>query len=168
MNVAKLSAVFLFIVLSLSLAYTITYSPSYTSKQIPVTLRIKSAVLSAVVDINPDSLRSKGKWITAYIELPEGYNVGDIEVSSIKLNDTVSAELEPSAIGDYDNDAVPDLMVKFNRAAVISYILSVIGNPTKFSTVKLTITGKLNDGTPFQGSDTIKIYIMPRYGRFIQ
>jgi len=35
--------------------------------------------LSATVDLDPDTLNleSKGKWITCYIELPEGYGIGD-------------------------------------------------------------------------------------------
>jgi hypothetical protein len=113
---------------------------------------------SAMIHLDPSTLNleSKGKWITAYVELPEGYNVADINVSTIMLNDTVPAELRPTAIGDYDGDGVPDLMVKFDRAAVVQYILDHLPAEGRFLTVTLTITGKLNDGTPFQGSDTIK------------
>jgi hypothetical protein len=41
----------------------------------------------ASIDIKPDTLnlKSKGNWITAYIELPEGSNVGDIDCSTIRL-----------------------------------------------------------------------------------
>jgi len=121
------------------------------------------AFVTATIDIDPNALnlRSKGKWITAYIELPEGYDVSNINVSTVMLNGTVSAELKPVTIGDYDNDIIPDLMVKFDRAAVQAYILANV-NMTElieegFMTVTLTITGYLNDGTPFQGSDTVKI-----------
>jgi hypothetical protein len=128
-------------------------------------------VVTATIDIHPQALNlwSKGTWITAYVELPEGYNVSDIDVSSIMLNGTIPVDMEaPITIGDYDNDTVPDLMVKFNRAAVMSYIISVIGYPDGFTTVTLTITGKLNNGTPFEGSGTIKvIYRMARLGRGI-
>jgi Tol biopolymer transport system component len=122
--------------------------------------------IEASVDIDPNSLslKSKGKWITAYVELPEGYDVSDINVSTIMLNGTVRSELSPTAIGDYDNDGVPDLMIKFDRAAVVQYILDQVPIEERFMTVTLTITGKLNDGTPFQGSDTIKI-ILPVMGR---
>ena len=119
-------------------------------------------IMTTTIDIHPQALnlRSKGKWITAYIELLEGYDVADIDVSTILLNDTIPAELKPIAIGDYDNDTVLDLMVKFDRATVISYILANVKmtQPLKerFMTITLTITGKLDDGTPFKGSDTIK------------
>jgi len=126
-------------------------------------------VITVTIDIDSDTLnlKSRGKWITSYIELPEGYNVADINVSTLMLNETISAELRPIAIRDYDNDAIPDLMVKFDRAKVISYILANV-NMTELIekrsiTVTLTITGKLYNGTPFQGSDTIRIIMpMPR------
>ena len=107
-------------------------------------------VVTAIIDINPYTLnlKSKGKWITAYIELPEGYNVSDIDVSTIMLNDAVPAELHPTEVGDYDTDGIPDLMVKFDREDLVA-ILSV-GETT------LTITGEVN-GTQFEGSDTIKV-----------
>ena len=117
--------------------------------------RIAMPSLVPIVDIAPDTLnlKSKGKWITAYIELPEGYDVNDINVSSILLNDTIPAELEPIAIGDCDNDTVPDLMVKFNRTAVSEFIL---GQNIAYGNVTLTITGEVA-GTLFEGSDIIMV-----------
>jgi len=124
-------------------------------------------------DLDTLNLKSKGSVVTVYIEFPEGYDVTDINVSTIMLNRTVPAKLSPTAIGDYDNDTVPDLMVKFDRAELISYILANVNMTQlveeRFMTVTLTITGKLNDGTAFQGSTTITIILpMPRCGRFIQ
>jgi hypothetical protein len=56
-------------------------------------------------------------------------------------------------IGDYDNDGIPDLMVKFDRATVASWIYHTKG--IRYGNVALTISGTLNDGTPFKGTDTI-------------
>ena len=111
-------------------------------------------ILSAAVDIKPETLnlQSKGKWITCYIELPEGYDVADIDVSTILLEDAVSAEASPTEIGDYDDDSNADLMVKFDRSAVI-------GLGLKTGDVELTVTGSLSesDNPDFEGSGTIKV-----------
>lgn len=111
-------------------------------------------VINAVIDIEPESLNlnSSGKWITCYIELPSchGYNVTDINISTILLNEIVTAESKPINISDYDYDGIPDLMVKFNRQDVID-ILEYGDN------VEIKITGELTDGTKFEGIDYIKV-----------
>ncbi|MGD0496456.1 MAG: NosD domain-containing protein [Candidatus Bathyarchaeia archaeon] len=120
-------------------------------------------VVNATIDIDPGTLnlRSRGKWITCYVELPKGYNVSDINVTSVMLNDTVPVYPKAHAIGDYDEDGIPDLMVKFDRAEVIDYIMANVNMTELFEeklmTVTLTITGKLNDGTPLQGNTKIRI-----------
>jgi hypothetical protein len=118
-------------------------------------IKLAPPKIHATIDIDPGTLnlKSKGKWVTGYIELPEGYDVSDINVSTIMLNGTVPAELRPTAIGDYDSDGVPDLMVKFNRTAVSELMLS---QSIKYGNVTLTITGELYDGTTFEGSDVIR------------
>ncbi len=122
-----------------------------------------AAVVSFTLDIKPDTLnlKSKGKWITARVGLSEAYSVDDVDVSSIRLNGTISAEPKPTAIYDHNKDRTADLMVRFYRAEVESYILDHISvgelAKARFMTVALAITGELTDGTSFQGSDTIKI-----------
>lgn len=112
--------------------------------------------ISATVDIDPDciNLNTTGKWINGYIELIGEYNVSDIHVSTILLNDTVPAELHPTSIGDYDNDTFPDLMVTFNRTQIVEYILS---KNVTHGNVTLTLTGQLYKIASFNGSDTIKV-----------
>ena len=114
------------------------------------------------VDIHPDTLNlgSKGRWITCYIELSEGYDVGDIDVSSILLNGTVHAEGAPVEVGDYDGDGIEDLMVKFDRDDVIEELEWDWG--VTYSDV-LVITLNLNDGTEVEGSDTVKV--KPKQGK---
>lgn len=118
-----------------------------------------SRVVTATVDMDPPALnlKSEGEWVTAHIELPEGYSVNDIDASSLKLNKTFSVDLNTSALlGDYDNDGVPDLTVKFNRTELTSYIYYVLG--IKYGNITLTITGKLTDGTLLEGSDIIEVF----------
>jgi parallel beta-helix repeat protein len=113
------------------------------------------------VDVNPDTLnlKSKGRWITVHIELPEGYNVSNIDRSTILLNDTIPVDsfwldkpLE-SVIGDYDNDGITDLMVKFDRQALTKYLKT---KGTTDDQVTLVITGEAN-GKSFEVTDTIKV-----------
>jgi len=96
-------------------------------------------------------------WITAFVELPEGYNVQDINISTILLNNTIPAMLKPITITDYDNDGTSDLMIKFERHAVINLILQNSRFTGKLENVTLTVTGYLNDGTGFQGHCTIRV-----------
>ena len=115
-----------------------------------------NVLIHAIIDVKPDTLnlRSKGNWITAYIELPEGYSVADINVSTVMFNGIVPAELKPTAIGDYDRDGIPDLMLKFNRSAVVQYMVS---QGVEFADVTATMSGRLKDGTSFQGSDVLRV-----------
>jgi parallel beta-helix repeat protein len=115
-------------------------------------------IIPATVDFDPDALnlKSKGQWVTVYIELPvgHGYDVSMINLTSVMLNDQVQAEIKPIAIGDYDGDGIPDLMVKFNRTAVQS-ILNVGDD------VEITISGTLIDGRLFEDKDTIQVILPP-------
>jgi len=132
---------------------------SYTFSNVTANHTIAASfVLNAVVNINPDTLNLKSQSdknaITAYIELPSGYNVSLIDVTTIRMsvNGTIiSAQLTPTSIGDNDNDGVADLMVKFDRQAVIAALSGKTGD------VSMTVTGQLADGRQFAGTDTIKV-----------
>ena len=106
----------------------------------------------ATVEIYPETLSLHslfGRWIKAYIELPESYDVHDIDISSVMLNYEVAAELHPTKVGDYDNDGVSDLMVKFSRIDTMKSIFRTGENTLK-------IRGKLN-GFFFECTDTIRV-----------
>jgi murein DD-endopeptidase MepM/ murein hydrolase activator NlpD len=108
-------------------------------------------IIPTTINFDPDvlNLGSTDKYVTAYIELPSGYEISQIDISSISLNDTIPALAKPTQIGDYDNDGIPDLMVKFSRAAVKSLL-------TPGDQVQITITGQVA-GIAFEGSDTIRV-----------
>lgn len=105
----------------------------------------------AIVDIKPETLdlNMQGTWITAYIKL-EGYDVSDIDTSSILLEGLFAPEWSKIE-GDF-------LMVKFDASSVINYLWNVLyhmgGNRVR---VELTIAGQLRSGTQFAGMDTITI-----------
>ena len=97
------------------------------------------------VDIEPDTLNlaSKGKWISAFIWLPEDYNVADIDPKSVYLD----GEIEPEQFRLSEDNQVA--IAKFSREKV--QVILDIGE------VELTITGNFIDGIPFEGTDTIKV-----------
>ena len=108
-----------------------------------------------IVDFVPDTLnlQSKGKVVTAYIELPSGFDVSDIDVSSIRLNGTVLALTKPVSVADYDSDGTADLMMKFDGAAVRG--LLVVGYSEAISiSGKVLYAGEYLD---FLGTDFLKL-----------
>jgi len=113
------------------------------------------------VDIDPNTLnlKSNGEWIMAYMELPEGYNVEDIDVSTIMLNNTIRVDLDaPTQIGDYDLDGITDLMVKFDRVSINESLgaIDYSEQTPRRCSVTIAITGKVSD-VKFQGLDTIEV-----------
>jgi len=126
-------------------------------------IKLAREEILATVDIDPDTLnlKSNGQWITAYVELPEEYSLSEIDISSILLNESISVDPEaPTEVGDYDVDSIPDLMVKFDRAAVIALLgARDFGEETgKSVDVALAITGDAA-GMLFEGVDTVKVLL---------
>ena len=114
----------------------------------------------AIIDIDPEALnlKSKAQWITGYIQLPEGYSPGDVDASTILLNGTIPPVLDPNYgfvtnpseyLVDHNDDGILERMVKFDRAAVISFIY---GQGFRYDNVGLTITGQLFGGALFEGT----------------
>lgn len=94
-----------------------------------------------LVSIDMLNVQSEGKWITWYIWLPEEYDVADIKPDSILLNGVIKAAWR------WIDEEEQVLMAKFSRSEVQDIV-----EPGE---VELTVTGKLTDGTKFEGSDTI-------------
>ena len=72
----------------------------------------------------------------------------DIEPDLIFLNETVPVDTNaPFEIGDYDQDGTPNLMVKFSREAVFSWLESMgyARDSEKFIEVTFKISGKVNN-----------------------
>lgn len=118
----------------------------------------------ANVQIEPDTLnlKSNGKWITAYIEFPEVYDVNNIVVPTVLLK-TPSGDIpvdpnSPATVGDYDGDGISDLIVKFDRSIVIDHLGSTDVDATEIDQqFELKIVGQLIDETQFEGTDTIRV-----------
>jgi hypothetical protein len=122
---------------------------------------ILAPTVVATVDIDSDTLniKSNGEWITCYIELPEGYDADDIDSSLIFMNETIPVDISaPVEIGDYDEDGIPDLMVKFSRASIVEWLglVDYSEDPGKSFEVTFKISGRVKN-TLFEGYDTIRI-----------
>jgi len=107
--------------------------------------------LEPVVDFEPDTLNlgSRGRFVTAFIELPKGFDVGDIDVASLMINGSVRALSKPSEVGDYDEDWVPDLMSKFDYQQIVQVL--------EPGTQMVVLTGVLKDETPLAGFDFVRV-----------
>jgi len=112
-----------------------------------------AVTVPAAIDIkeNIKRLKSRGGWVTAYIELPYGYSVENIDISTVKLvldENEVLAEPRPTRIGDYDKDGISDIKVRFSWSTVRKFAYP--------GEVLIRIIGKVA-GIPFEGSDVIWI-----------
>ena len=145
--------------------YSIARDVAGNVEEPPVEADARCATLiPTTIDIDPDTLNlhSQGRWITIYIELPGGLDPANIDVGTVAIEGDIflegilSAEPQPTEIGDHDGDGVPDLMVKFDRS-VVQELVSVGDN------VELTVIGKWGQA-PFRGSDTIRV-IEPSEGQ---
>lgn len=108
--------------------------------------------ISVVVNVHPESLnlKSQGRWITVYITISEGFNVSQIDASTIRINNTIPAETRPTNI---ENNT---LMVKFSRMDVRTFISNVVELEDKFTKVALEISGE-TDGAYFIAADIITV-----------
>ena len=104
---------------------------------------------------DPLNLERTDGWIETQIELPEGYNLSNIDVHAILLNGTIRLDLSvPVVIGDFNNDTRPALMVSFNRTSVSELVLS---KGIRFGSVILVLTGKLFDETLFEDNASVRV-----------
>jgi len=105
--------------------------------------------ISAIVEIMPKTLnlQSNGNWISCTIELPDGYDIGNIDTETIVLNENK----EIGQVWSKINQGANKLLVKLSRHQTQQMLQDVEG------LVELTVSGTLIDGTEFKGTDTIRV-----------
>lgn len=114
----------------------------------------------AIVYIHPETLniKSKGKFITAYIEFTDPYDVSNIDTTTVVLKEEDvmidSALPSPIEIVDHDLDGKLSLMVKFNRQTVIDHLVSVAKT---FTSIDFTVEGVLTTGETFKGNSVVQV-----------
>jgi hypothetical protein len=119
--------------------------------------------IPSTIDIDPGkmNLKSNGKWVTGYIELPGDYLAEDIDLDTVaiaEINGNPVGPLYregPADIGDHDLNDIPDLMVKFDRQAIITLFKNMAAKDG--DEMILTVTGKLTGGESFEGGCTITV-----------
>ncbi len=112
------------------------------------------SVVMGTFDSDPGTvnLRSKGRYISAYIELASPHDVRNIDVSTIRLNEALGvAPRAPVSFADHDEDGILDLMVKFDLAGVKALF-------SKPGTYRLQITGRfVVGGNSFDALATVRV-----------
>lgn len=93
------------------------------------------------------NLASQGKWVMGKVSPPWGYDANDIDISTVRLEGRIPAEW-----GILEGKTA---MLKFDRSELEDLILG--GNPP-IKPAEFKITGRLVDGTPFEGySEPVRI-----------
>ncbi len=122
----------------------------------PVAASLLVVPIPVRLELSPKTLnlRDRGRWITAFIELPRGIPIQKLAVESLRLQEAVPPS-GPAAIGDHDRDRIPDLMVKFDRASLIERLVRPPAKPPARATI--VVTGELDDGRPVRGECALRI-----------
>jgi hypothetical protein len=129
--------------------YVQTSEPSFIFSDKPFFVSTTPPPIEASVQIKPETLnlQSKARWIDCHIWMPEDYNVADINSYSVTLED----EIQPEWI--WLSEADQAVIAKFSFLA-IQEILVGLQTPTE---VELLVTGELNNGRRFQGTDVVRV-----------
>lgn len=110
-------------------------------------LFMDSCTIEATIDIDPDTLnlKSKGKWITAYIQLPDEFDVNEIDVDTIKLHYNMGKVHAKRGVVQENI-----FVAKFDRSQVKELLTSQTGY------YELSVNGEV-EGKTFEGFDIIKV-----------
>jgi hypothetical protein len=117
----------------------VLYDPGFSLASGPSGIMLTLA--GAGVDLDPDvlNLGSRGKFVTARIEVEDGHAV-DIDAGTVTLGlscdavEALKASINAAPqLGDADEDGQADLTVKFDRAAVEALLSSLREGPTSLA-----------------------------------
>ena len=119
--------------------------------EIPVTFHV-SGLDAASVEVDPGTLNpaSRGRWVTAVIELPSGDLPEEIVLETVRAQLTVPADPEEYQIGDLDLDGIPDVRFRFDRAAFIRSL------PPE-DRVEVLVTGEIRNRHYFTARDSVRV-----------
>jgi hypothetical protein len=110
---------------------------------IPATVKITPKTLNLQRNVN---------WISCTIELPSNYDIANVDTDTIALSKEIEPSEEIRPVRSSTGRA-RKLLVKFDRFEIRQMLNDAEGP------VSLRIAGKLNDGSDFVGTDTIRIVL---------
>jgi hypothetical protein len=91
------------------------------------------------------NLWSRGRWVAGKMTLPAGYDISDVDISTVRLEDRIPAD-RCMVTGD-------SLTLKFDRSELEDMVM---GGAPPIKPAEFKISGRLTDGTQFIGySNTI-------------
>jgi parallel beta-helix repeat protein len=102
-------------------------------------------------EISPRVLQrvTRTRWLTAWLEPPATFPVSEIDVASVRVNDVPVAPGTDVVVTDHDGDRVPELQLRFDRAALEQTLGT--GDVATF-----TLTGRIGKRV-LSGADTIRV-----------
>jgi hypothetical protein len=119
-------------------------------------VELEPPCIGATVKVRPRTvnLKSRGRVMTAFIDVPTEFDVRDINLSTVYIQrdggPKVYALPWPYSYYDYDRDGDKEMMVKFPRQEVHGIL--EVGNE-----VVVTVGGQFTNFTCFEGTDTLRV-----------
>jgi hypothetical protein len=123
--------------------------PARPALATPVVFHVGSVDV-ADMDIDPDvvNLGGGGAWMSAFVELPGGYDPGDIVLGTVAMNGVAASGLA-SSIGDFNENGIPDRQFKFPLADVVETL-------GEGDSIAVTTIGEIEDTIWFTGTEYIR------------
>jgi hypothetical protein len=115
------------------------------------------------MDVTPPTLNlaSQGQWVSVHLSFPAGCSASAVDLASIKLNGTLSADSNFKGVDKFEKGksdkgkSFSNLILKFSRAGLINLVGAASG------AFNVTITGSINSSTcaikNFSASDKVNI-----------
>jgi hypothetical protein len=101
------------------------------------------------------NLKSHGRAVTTWIELPFGVDPAALELGTLRLEGLLPILTPPAPkLGDGDADGTPDLLAKFSRGALIGWLCAT---GRDHGTVALRVTG-LVEASPVEVRGAVRVH----------
>lgn len=108
--------------------------------------------VEADIDPSPPTINtaSENGSFQLYIELPDPYSAADIDPASLLINGVLRPN--STAVGDEDEDGIPDMKLKNSRGQILSILSPGMDD-------EIYVTGQLESGEPIEGNATVSVIV---------